>query len=103
MISKLGVVIDRPRGDEHPRYRRWIYPLDYGFIRETVGGDGHEVDVFCGTAQTGLTAAFAVRHHDVEEIKLLWNTSPEEVRRAYDFLAGDMSVKIIWRGERPWS
>jgi inorganic pyrophosphatase len=97
LISERGVEIDRMAGSDHPRYPGWTYPLDYGFIPDTVGGDGREVDVFCGTAGTGLTAAFLVRHDNVEEIKLLWNVSPEEVQRAHDFLAGDMSVEIVWR------
>jgi hypothetical protein len=72
-------------------------PVDYGYIPETVGGDGHEVDVFCGTARNGLTAAFLVRHDDVEEIKLLWNASAEEMRAAYGFLAEDMTVEFLQR------
>jgi inorganic pyrophosphatase len=63
------------------RYPDWIYPLDYGFIPGTVGGDGHPVDVFVGTEQTGLRAALVVRHDDVEELKLLWNMSDEEASK----------------------
>lgn len=103
LIAERGVEIDRPKGTAHPRYPEWVYPLDYGFIPGTVGGDDREVDVFCGTAGTGLTAAFAVRHDDVEEIKLLWNASPTDVERAHDFLAGDMPVEIIWRRRPTWN
>jgi hypothetical protein len=53
--------------------------------------------VFCGTACNGLAAAFLVRHGDVEEVKLLWNASAEEMRAAYDFLAEDMTVEFLQR------
>jgi inorganic pyrophosphatase len=96
LITERGIEIDRPKGSHHPRYPGWRYPLDYGFIPGTVGGDAHEVDVFCGTADSGLNAAFAVRHDDIEELKLLWNASPEEVRDAYEFLAADMPVEVVW-------
>jgi inorganic pyrophosphatase len=97
LIRERGVDIDRAKGTHHPRYPGWIYPLDYGFIPGTVGGDGKEVDVFCGSAGNGLTALLVVRHDAHEEIKLLWNTSPAEVEAARTFLAGDMPVEVVWR------
>jgi inorganic pyrophosphatase len=97
LIAERGVHVDRIAGSDHPRYPGWTYPVDYGYIPETVGGDGREVDVFCGTACNGLTAAFLVRHGDVEEVKLLWNASAEEMRAAYDFLAEDMTVEFLQR------
>ena len=52
LLRERGIVIDRPRGSAHPRYPDMIYPLDYGYIPGTVGGDGAEVDLFIGTART---------------------------------------------------
>ncbi len=97
LIRERGVEIDRARGTEHPRYPGWTYPLDYGFIPGTIGGDGREVDVFCGTADSGLTAALVVRHDGHEELKLLWNATPGEIQAAHDFLAGSMPVRLVWR------
>jgi inorganic pyrophosphatase len=97
LIESRGVEIDRPKGTDHPRYPGWTYPLDYGFIPGTVGGDGKEVDVFCGSGRGGLKAALRVRHDGHEEIKLLWNTSAAEIQDAHDFFANDMPVTILWR------
>ena len=97
LIRERGVEIDRSKGSDHPRYPGWIYPLDYGFIPSTVGGDGKEVDVFCGGADNGLTAMLVVRHDGHEELKLLWNTSRDEVEAARAFLADDMPVEVVWR------
>lgn len=33
--------IDRPLGSSHPKHR-FIYPVNYGYIPNTVSGDGEE-------------------------------------------------------------
>ena len=35
--------IDRPLGSSHPKHR-FIYPVNYGYIPNTVSGDGEELD-----------------------------------------------------------
>jgi inorganic pyrophosphatase len=97
LIVERGIEIDRPRGSDQPRYPDWRYPLDYGFIPGTVGGDGKEVDVFCGSANNGLTAALLVRHDRQDDIKLLWNPTEDEIHVAHEFLVDDMPVTIIRR------
>jgi hypothetical protein len=54
-------------------------------------------DVFCGRADNGLTAMLVVRHDGHEELKLLWNTSRDEVEAARALLADDMPVEVVWR------
>ena len=45
-INKIvEVIIDRPIGSKHPEYDS-IYPLNYGYIPNTVSGDGEELDCF---------------------------------------------------------
>jgi inorganic pyrophosphatase len=100
LLCDRGVTIDRPRGSAHPRYTERIYPLDYGFIPGTSGGDGQPVDVFVGTTTTGLVGVFvtqdAVKGDD--EIKLLWNVTPQEVDELAAFLfVGDMGGRYIAR------
>ena len=50
LISYLGrsvtVLIDRPLGSAHPRHPDMIYPVNYGFIPNTVSGDGAEIDCY---------------------------------------------------------
>jgi inorganic pyrophosphatase len=98
LLRERGVILDRPRGSGHPRYPEMIYPLDYGYIPGTVGGDGAEVDVFVGSAATGLTAALLT--HDLgkgeRELKLLWNTTEAEIERARAFLQRD-AMRVVLR------
>ena len=37
--------IDRPMGSKHPKHR-FIYPVNYGYIPNTVSGDGEELDCY---------------------------------------------------------
>jgi inorganic pyrophosphatase len=42
----VKIIIDRPLGSAHPRFPGLIYGVNYGYIPETVGGDGEETDVY---------------------------------------------------------
>lgn len=44
--KEVEVAIDRPLGSAHPKYSDMIYPVNYGYIPNTVGGDGEEMDVY---------------------------------------------------------
>ncbi len=101
-IREHGIVIERPRGSCHPRYPDTVYPLDYGYVPHTVGGDGAEVDIFVGTMTTGLRAILVT--HDAlkgdNEIKLLWNISEGAIARAHAFVnEGSQSGYIVRRTE----
>lgn len=37
--------IDRPMGSKHPKHG-FIYPINYGFIPNTISGDGEELDCY---------------------------------------------------------
>lgn len=41
----VEVKIDRPLGSKHPKHG-FIYPVNYGFIPNTISGDGEELDAY---------------------------------------------------------
>lgn len=43
--EKLHIKIDRPLGTKHPKWR-FIYPINYGFIPDTLAADGEEIDAY---------------------------------------------------------
>jgi inorganic pyrophosphatase len=43
--KKVKVVMDRPLGTKHPKHG-FIYTVNYGYIPDTVSGDGEELDVY---------------------------------------------------------
>ena len=45
-IGKIvNVVVDRPFGSKHPKHK-FIYPVNYGYIPNTMSGDGEEWDCY---------------------------------------------------------
>lgn len=91
-IADHGITLDRPRGSRHPVHREIVYPIDYGYVNDTVGADGEEVDVFVGTtAGHGLVGAIITVDHrkgDIE-VKLLVDTSANEVYLVNGFINFD--------------
>ena len=43
--QEVFVKIDRPLGSKHPKYN-YTYPINYGFIPNTISGDGEELDAY---------------------------------------------------------
>ena len=41
----INVKIDRAFGSKHPKYS-FIYPVNYGFVPNTISGDGEELDCY---------------------------------------------------------
>lgn len=41
----ITIKIDRPLGSKHPKHN-YIYPLNYGFVPNTIGGDNEEIDCY---------------------------------------------------------
>ncbi|MGL4874458.1 MAG: inorganic diphosphatase [Clostridium sp.] len=76
MESYLGqlvtVKMDRPLGSKHPKHK-FIYSLNYGFIPDTISGDGEEIDVYIiGEFEPletyeGYVVAIIKRTNDIED------------------------------------
>jgi inorganic pyrophosphatase len=81
--------IVRPKGTAHPAYKNLIYPVDYGYLTDTVGESGHGIAVFMGTSDnesiTTMVIAADILKKDIE-IKLLVCCHPEEEKAVLEFL-----------------
>lgn len=93
-IAEHGITIDRPRGTAHPEYPSVMYPLDYGYINDTISTDGAPIDVFVGSGTTGLTGAILTTDHRQQdrEAKLLYDCTPAEVYTAHGFINYDRTL-----------
>jgi inorganic pyrophosphatase len=98
------IIIDRPKGTPHPRYREMIYPLDYGYVENTISSDGGGIDVWIGSlftvtdnervkTLTGILCTFDTLKWDAE-IKLLIGCSQDDTRIIRDILK-DMRTLYI--------
>lgn len=73
-LGKTVVIkIDRPLGSRHPKYRDIVYPVNYGYLPDVLGGDGEPQDVYLlGVQQpvadyTAKIIAIIHRQDDVED------------------------------------
>ena len=46
LVSESEIIIDRPKGTCHPKFQGVIYPLDYGYLKNTTSMDNNGIDVF---------------------------------------------------------
>lgn len=45
LVKNVDVIIDRPLGSKHAKWNIY-YTLNYGYIPNTISGDGEEIDVY---------------------------------------------------------
>ncbi len=87
LINDSERVIDRPRGTAHPKFPHLIYPLDYGYLKDSRSMDGEGIDLWQGSGKQGLDAIICtvdLMKRD-SEIKLLLNCTEEEKERILHF------------------
>lgn len=94
LIRERGITIDRPADSAHPSYASIIYPMDYGFVNETLASDGKEIDLFRGSSDRGLVGTIVTIDHRQEkrEFKLLWGCTAREVYLANGFINFDRTL-----------
>lgn len=82
LAATSTIVIDRPKGTSHPQYPDSIYPVDYGYLRDTASMDGSGIDVWVGTGLCGIDAIICVADlvKGDSEIKILIDCTEEEKR-----------------------
>ena len=106
LCARSEITIDRPKNSRHPRVRAAIYPVDYGYLADTTGGDGDGVDVFRGGA-TGLGVVGVFLTADVVkkdvEVKVLLDCGPEETAQIRHLLQGVLGIggMLVQRQKAP--
>lgn len=89
----VNIKIDRPIGSAHPKHHDHIYPINYGYIPNVLGGDGEELDVYLIGVDVPVEEYSARiigivhRHNDVED-KLV--AAPEGI----DFTEEEISKAV---------
>jgi len=106
--KEVQVKVDRPLGSKHPEHE-YVYPINYGFVPNTKGGDEKEVDAYIiGEDQVldnfqGQVKAVIVRYDD-DENKLVVAKSDVEldlqtIREATAFQEKYFDISIRMLGE----
>ena len=95
LLSSNAIILDRPKGSFHPRYREVVYPLDYGYLENTISSDGGGIDLWIGSLNsvmgnqsvktlTGILCTFDRLKRDAE-IKLLIGCTKEDIQVIQEF------------------
>ena len=92
--KEVDVKMDRPLGSIHPQHG-FVYPVNYGYIPNTVSGDGEELDAYVlGVHQPlnefkGTVIAIIHRTNDNDDKLVVMekgrNYSDEQIRALTEF------------------
>ena len=105
--NEVTVKIDRPKGAPHPDYPDTVYPINYGYIEGTMGGDGEPVDAYIlGVDEpqklyTGKVIGIVHRKDDIEDKLLVapidYTTTPEQAKNEISFVESyfDSDIYLI--------
>ena len=104
IFNESEMIIDRPKGSAHPKYPKIVFPLDYGYLKNTSGGDGNEIDVWLGSLETKVLNAIActvdILKRDTE-IKLIVGCSDNEIEIIKQFHTNEFMSAIILKNREP--
>jgi len=98
LVKSSELVVDRPRNSIHPRYPSIVYPLDYGYLKGTSGGDGSDIDYWRGSlGEANLDAVVCTvdLHKRDAEIKLLLGCTSAEKQVICQFHQGSSAGSLL--------
>lgn len=101
LSSKLE--IDRPKDSVHYKYSNLVYPVDYGYLKDTTGTGMDPIDVFKGSLPSNQIQAAIITADILKKdcvVKLVVGCSDEEIYDIMHFLNQTQFQKavIIFRG-----
>ena len=103
--KQIEVIVDRPRGTQHPKWPNLIYPIDYGYLPGTIGGDGDPIDVYLlepysHDLEGKATVVGIIDRYDDDEFKLVasiiqLHTSVVDIFEAVEFVEQYFDIEVI--------
>jgi inorganic pyrophosphatase len=96
LVQESEIVLDRPKGSHHPRYPEIVYPVDYGYLKNTSSMDCGGIDVWRGTETSEKIDAVICTidlYKKDSEIKILIGCNAAEKKLIMDFHNCSESMK----------
>ncbi len=103
--KKIKVIFDRPLGTRHEKYKDLIYELNYGYIPNTLSGDGEELDAYYLDSEIPLKEAYGIciaylKRESEDDDKLILIKegvfyTDEEILKKINFCEKFFKVKIF--------
>ncbi len=81
--------IDRPKGSTHKQYTNLVYPVDYGYLNDTLTVDQQPIRIYVGSIKTNTVSAVAISADILKkdcEVKLLLGCTEKETKAIMQFL-----------------
>lgn len=81
LAAQSEIIIDRPKGTAHPRFPGLIYPVDYGYLKNTSSMDGGGIDIWAGSDKAGKICGIICTIYLMKrdsEIKILMGCTGKE-------------------------
>ncbi|TGY65760.1 Inorganic pyrophosphatase [Dubosiella muris] len=98
LLLSCTCTIDRPKGSTHFKYSNLVYPVDYGFLADSVGSDQSPIDLFKGSGKANRVEAIAISADILKkdcEVKLLVGCTEQETEKILQFLNQTQFQKAI--------
>ena len=95
----VRVIVDRPLGSTHPKWKDLRYPVNYGYVEGVLAPDGEEQDVYILGVEVpleefvGQVIAVIHRFDDVEE---KWVVAPPGKRFSREEIAARVAFQERW-------
>jgi len=88
VIGKIvKVIVDRPLGSYHPKYKEMYYPINYGFVEGVIASDGEEQDAYIlgidVPVKEFIGKIIAIIHRD-DDIEEKWVVAPDNTTFTVD-------------------
>jgi inorganic pyrophosphatase len=103
--KKVKIIFDPPLGTRHEKYKNLIYELNYGFIPNTISGDGEELDAYYLSSDIplkeakGICIAYIKRENENDDKLIVTQKneiySDEEILKKINFCEQYFIVKIF--------
>ncbi len=101
LLLSSDTVIDRKKNTTHPTYNNLVYPVDYGYLRDTMADSQEHISVYVGSKSNNMVEAIIVCADILKkdiEVKLVVGCTDEEENAILEFLnQTDFQKSIIIR------
>ena len=101
LLLSSDTVIDRKKNTTHPTYNSLVYPVDYGYLRDTMADSQEHISVYVGSKSNNMVEAIIVCADILKkdiEVKLVVGCTDEEENAILEFLnQTDFQKSIIIR------
>ncbi len=89
LVLSSSMKIDRPKGTSHYKYSNLVYPVDYGYLSDSMATESSLIDIYWGESRSndvnGIVISADILKKDCV-VKLLVGCTDQEMLDVLEFL-----------------